>query len=323
MRKKIKFYAIWALFLGIILSPFILGYISFAYLKNYTDRKEVSANEKITVLQKQISSLSEDLKKVTGENSQFALSLREIQSRQSVREKSQEEVLTDAVAKITPAVVSIVVSKDVPLLEVTYINPFGDDPFFGDVGIRTPVYKQKGIERKKVGAGTGIVVKSNGYILTNRHVVSDDNALYSVLFSNGTQKEAKVLFKDSNHDIALLQVDGSGLKTVSLGTSSNLKLGQTVATMGNALGEYNNSVSVGIISGLGRTIEASDGRQVSTLTDIIQTDAAINPGNSGGPLINLKGEVVGVNVATVLGSNSIGFSIPIDTAKTAIASYLK
>lgn len=324
MKNKItRSFILLTLILGFLAFVFILSYPSIAYLKNYSDQKEKATNDKIAILQKQISALNEDLGKVTGENSQFALSLKEVQQRQSIREKSQEEILTDAVAKVTLSVVSIVISKDMPLLDVTYENPFGDDPFYRNFEIQVPVYKQKGVQRQKIGAGSGIIVSSDGYILTNKHVASDDSASYAVLLQNGTQKEAKIVFRDDKKDISLLKIDGVQFNPVILGDSSTLRQGQTVAAIGNALGEYSNSVSVGIVSGLGRTIEASSGTQVSQLDNVIQTDAAINPGNSGGPLIDLKGEVVGVNVATVYGSSNISFSIPINTVRDSIKSYIK
>jgi S1-C subfamily serine protease len=219
---------------------------------------------------------------------------------------------------VTPAVVSIVISKDVPKLEVVYQNPFGDDPFFRNFNVRVPVWRQRGTERKKVGAGTGFIISKDGYILTNKHVVADEQADYTVLLSDGRKAVGDVMYKDATHDIAILKISGDNLTPVKLGDSNALKLGQTVIAIGNALGEYNNSVSTGIISGLNRTIQASSGRNVETLAGVIQTDAAINVGNSGGPLLTLDGQVIGVNVATVLGASSISFAIPINTVKSII-----
>lgn len=237
---------------------------------------------------------------------------------------SREDQITDAVAKISPAVVSIVISKDVPKLEVVYVDPFGDDPFFKDFnsGFRIPRYRQKGTEKQKVGAGTGFIIRQDGLILTNKHVVGDTQAEYTVLLSDGLQKKAEVLYLDSEHDLALITIEGSGYKTAELGNSDALKLGQSVIAIGNALGEYSNSVSVGIISGLNRSIKAQSGRSIEELKGVIQTDAAINPGNSGGPLFTLDGKVIGVNVATVMGSSNISFSIPINEAKERIKNHL-
>lgn len=237
-------------------------------------------------------------------------------------QKSRDEQLTDAVAKVTPSVVSIVISKDVPQLEVVYTNPFGNDPFFKDINIRVPSYRQKGVKRQKVGAGTGFIVTANGYILTNKHVVLDEQASYTVLLSDGSQKNAKVVYRDSELDTALIKIEGSSYPHVALGNSDVLKLGQTVIAIGNALGEYSNSVSVGIISGLNRNLQAGGGRGfVEQLHGMIQTDAAINPGNSGGPLLDMNGTVIGVNVATVMGSNNISFSIPINKVKEVTHSF--
>ena len=300
----------------------LIGYFARSWLETYLNERERSFDEKIALLQEQIAVLGERVQMLSGENSRVALSVKELENRKEVREKSQDELLTDAVAKITPSVVSIVVSKDLPQLAVEYVNPFGNDPFFKDFNFRVPVYRQKGVERQKIGAGTGFIVSSNGYILTNRHVVADEGAFYTALLSDGSQKSGRVVFRDTEHDIALLKVDGGPFRAASLGNSDTLKLGQTVIAVGNALGEYNNSVSVGIISGLNRTLEASDGTRMVRLAGVIQTDAAINPGNSGGPLLTMDGKVIGVNVATVIGSNSISFSIPINVAKGLIGTYI-
>ena len=211
---------------------------------------EKSVDEKILILQKQIGGLEEVVSKVTGESARVALSIEEIQKRQAVREKSQDDLLTEAVAKVAPSVVSVVISKDVPKLEVVFQNPFGDDPFFKDFDIKIPVYREKGVERRQIGAGTGFIIRKDGYILTNRHVVDDAQATYTILLSDGGQKNASVIYKDQNNDVALLKIDGGSLPIANLGDSGTLKLGQTVAAVGNALGEYNNSVSVGIISRL-------------------------------------------------------------------------
>jgi serine protease Do len=253
-----------------------------------------------------------------------AISQLELERRQAARKTSQDDLLTQAVARVTPAVVSIVISKDVPRLQVSYENPFGDDPFFKDFDIRIPVYRQNGTTKQNVGAGSGFLVSQNGYILTNKHVVADTAASYTVLLSNGKQLTARVIYKDPNNDLAVVKIDGQNYPTVSLGDSGGLKLGQTVVAIGNALGQYNNSVSVGIVSGLNRAITAGDANgEAEQLTGVIQTDAAINPGNSGGPLIDLSGKVIGVNVATVRGSNSISFSIPINDVKSIIKTVVK
>jgi serine protease Do len=281
--------------------------------------EQQNVNEQIAGLQKQISDLQAKLKTVSAD--QKTLSDTETQNRQVIHQKSQDELLTAAVAKVSPSVVSVVISKDVPNLQVVYVNPFGDDPFFKDSGIRVPVYQQNGTTHQKVGAGTGFIISNDGYILTNRHVVADSAADYTVLLSNGKQEAARVIYIDQNNDIAIVKIEGR-YPAVSLGDSASLKLGQSVIAIGNALGEYNNSVSVGIVSGLNRTIQASGNGSSEQLSGVIQTDAAINPGNSGGPLLDLNGRVVGINVATVVGSNNISFSIPINTVKGIIKQVL-
>lgn len=279
--------------------------------------KRLQQEAKVAGLMKELSELEGSLKELATEQEKAGMSMKEMTNREAVRQKSQDELLTAAVNRVAPSVVSIVITKDVPKLEVVYQNPFGDDPYFKNFGFQIPVYRQNGTQRQKIGAGTGFIVSTDGYILTNKHVVWDKTADYTVLLPDGKQQSAKVFYLDPENDLAVIKVEGR-YNPASLGNSSTLKLGQTVIAIGNALGEYNNSVSVGIISGLDRNITAAGGGMSQTLTGVIQTDAAINPGNSGGPLIDLNGKVVGVNVATVTGSSNISFSIPIDIAKEIV-----
>ncbi len=236
---------------------------------------------------------------------------------------SREEQITQAVSRATSAVASVVISKDVPQLEVVCQNPFGNDPFFKDADICFRTFRQKGVQKTKVGAGTGFLISKNGYIVTNRHVVEDVQAEYTVLLSDGAQKAASVVYRDALYDIALIKIEGSNFTKVDLGNSDAVKLGQTVIAIGNALGEYNNSVSVGIISGLNRVVQASTGSgKTEELKGVFQTDAAINPGNSGGPLLALDGKVVGMNVATVIGSSNISFSIPVNKVRDIVRNVV-
>ncbi len=295
----------------------------FSAMKNYEQKREAVLDEKLALLQKQISAVQDSFEEFSGRQVPEALPVAEVAQREIIRQKSQDELLTEAVAKNAPAVVSVVISKYVPELEVIYENPFGNDPFFRDFGIRVPRYRQKGLKKKQVGAGTGFILTNDGYILTNKHVVSDTDAEYTVLLSNGEQKTAEVKYKDPQLDVAVLKIEGSGFTSVTLGDSNSLQLGQTVIAIGNALGEYNNSVSTGIISGLNRTIEALNNKgKIEALKGVIQTDAAINPGNSGGPLITLDGQVVGINVATVTGTNNISFSVPINIVRKIIKTVV-
>jgi len=235
---------------------------------------------------------------------------------------SQEEAVIKAVKEVSPAVVSIIVTKDVPKLKLYYEDPFKEfEQFFGQpFEFEVPQYKQEGTEKKEIGGGTGFIVSEDGMILTNGHVVSDKEAEYTVLTNDGKKYPAKVLARDSIRDLALIKIENQEIPfpTIKLGDSDKLQIGQTVIAIGNALGEFRNTVSVGVISGLGRTVTASGGGMIETLEDVIQTDAAINMGNSGGPLLNLKGEVIGVNFAMVQQAESIGFTIPINKAKKDI-----
>ena len=242
----------------------------------------------------------------------------------------QEQAIVGAVNKISPAVVSIVITKDLPVYEEYYTSPFEEfffEPFFD---FTVPQYRQKGTEKQEIGGGTGFIVSEDGMILTNKHVVLDDKAEYTVVISDNRQFPAKVLAKDPLQDIAILKIDQEKMITddgevnfesfpkVELGDSDKIQIGQTAIAIGYVLGRYQNTVSVGIISGLGRTIEASSGDFVEILEDVIQTDTAINKGNSGGPLLNSKGQVIGINTAIDLEGQSVGFAIPINPAKRDI-----
>lgn len=228
-----------------------------------------------------------------------------------IPQTTQEQKIIDIVKRNSPSVVSVVAYKDVPVYEQTYQQDF----FF-----IIPKLEQKGTERKQVGAGTGFIVSSDGLILTNKHVVSDKEAEYVVVMTDNKEYNAKVLARDPVQDLAIMKIEGgNNFKPLKLGNVDDIQIGQTVIAIGNALGRFQNTVSVGVISGLGRTIVAT-GPDFATerLEDIIQTDAAINRGNSGGPLINLKGEVVGINTAVSTEGENIGFAISIDKAKRSI-----
>jgi len=243
---------------------------------------------------------------------------------------SQEEAVVKVVKEVSPAVVSIIVTKDIPVIERYYqeYNPFGDDEFlrqffdddfFSPFKFQIPQYRQKGTEQIEVGGGTGFIVSSNGLILTNKHVVADEEADYTVLTNEGEKIPAQVLARDPIQDIAILKIDRNNLPVVKLGNSDEIEIGQTVIAIGNALGEFRNTVSLGVISGLKRSIGISGGFGESEyLSEVIQTDAAINQGNSGGPLLNLKGEAIGINVAMALEAENIGFALPINKAKRDI-----
>lgn len=235
----------------------------------------------------------------------------------------EESKVVSAVKRASPAVVSIVATKDVAIVEQQ--NPFQqfcNDPFFkqflGDQ-CNTPSQPPR-TQTQQVAAGSGFIINSSGLILTNKHVVNISGANYTVIANDGKKYPAQVLARDPVQDLAVVKIDVSGLPALTLGDSNNLQIGQTVIAIGNALGQFSNSVSKGVISGLSRSITASEGGGSSeTLSQVIQTDAAINPGNSGGPLLNLAGQVIGVNTAIVQGAQNIGFAIPINQAKKDIS----
>jgi len=239
---------------------------------------------------------------------------------------SEESVITDVIDKVNSAVVSIVVTKDVPIVEQYFENfdPFEEffrDPFGGGFNFQIPRIREKGTEKREVGGGSGFFVSKDGLVVTNRHVVSDTAAEYTVLTNDGEKYEAEVLARDSILDIAILKTKADDVPYLEFGDSSEIKLGQKVIAIGNALGEFRNSVSVGVISGLSRSIVAKDnfGRS-ELLEEVIQTDAAINPGNSGGPLLDINGKVIGVNVAVSQGAENIGFALPSNLVKSVVSS---
>ena len=167
-------------------------------------------------------------------------------------------------------------------------------------------------------AGTGIIVTNDGYVLTNKHVINGAHKVTVILDDGTTYEDVEVVSTDPLNDIAFLKIkDVSDLSPVTLGDSKTINVGQQVIAIGNALGEYQNTVTSGIISGTGRSVTASDGSgyNTETLSDMIQTDAAINSGNSGGPLVNAAGEVIGINTATSTSAENMGFAIPISSVK--------
>ena len=242
----------------------------------------------------------------------------------------QDSNIISAVQKVSPSVVSIIASKDLPKIEQFNPNDEFFKEFFGQsfdemFGNNAPQANQNGTEKTEVGSGTGFVISSDGYILTNKHVVAYDDVEYTVLFNDETKYPAKVLARDSVSDIAVLKIEANNLPAVELGESNDLKIGQGVIAIGNALGEFSNTVSTGVISGLGRSVLASDfsGGESNQLIGVIQTDASINFGNSGGPLLNNTGQVIGINTAIAYGAQNIGFAIPVDEVKNAIESVKK
>ena len=227
--------------------------------------------------------------------------------RQSVTEDGnklvtkEEEDIASVVEKVSPNVVSVITKSQ------------ASSPYYG--------------AKDQEGAGTGIVVGKDGYILTNKHVVQGVSTV-SVVLSDGTRyDEVKVIGTDPLNDVAFLKIAGvTNLSAAELGDSTSIRVGQKVVAIGNSLGQYQNTVTSGIISGTGRPISAQSGNSVETLTDLIQTDAAINPGNSGGPLLDISGRLIGVNTAIYSPSGAyagIGFSVPVDVVNWVVPDLIK
>ena len=176
-----------------------------------------------------------------------------------------------------------------------------------------------------VSAGTGMIITSDGYVLTNKHVVDGARSITIITDNNDTYENVKLVGTDPTNDVAILKVNAKDLPTVTLGDSKTIIIGQQVIAIGNALGQYQNTITSGIISGLGRSLTAysSDYSMSEELSDMIQTDAAINAGNSGGPLVNAAGEVIGINTAVSSEGSNLGFAIPISSVKGLIKSVIE
>ncbi len=232
--------------------------------------------------------------------------------------------LAEVANKAVPASVSVVVTKTVPQYEVVYQSPFSSNPGFGNFQILVPVYRPTGmVVQQQIGSGSGFIVDANGYVVTNNHVVADTTANFIVVLADGTEHNALAVYRDAAQDLAILKMEGQGFPVQTLGNSDSLAIGQQIVAIGNAFGQNPNTVSTGTVSGLNQTIQAfDDSDNPEILTGTIQTTASIHPGNSGGPLVDMQGNVVGINVAMVMGSNNISFAIPINKAKGIISSVV-
>jgi S1-C subfamily serine protease len=220
-----------------------------------------------------------------------------------------QEATIRAIKKVMPAVVNIVVM---------------DKETKTTINLSTGEQTQK-TEVAQKGSGTGFLISADGLILTNKHVVSvgdEKTAEYKIVLNTGKRYYAQLIGKDPINDLAVLKIFDKNLPYAQLGDSDKLQIGSTVIAIGNTLGRYQNSATKGIVSGLGRSIEASDqsGDTTEILDNVIQTDAEINLGNSGGPLIDLDGNIIGINVALDQAGASIGFAIPVNDARPVIKS---
>lgn len=212
----------------------------------------------------------------------------------------EESLVIDVAKQTKPSVVSIGATQEVSRL-------FGSS------------------QTEEQGIGTGFVISEDGLILTNKHVVSDTSTQYTVVTNDEKRYEVKKIYRDPSNDLALIKIEASGLTPIELGDSDKLEVGQFVMAIGNALGEFNNTVTTGVVSGLGRSITASSsgGGFQEQLDNVVQTDAAINSGNSGGPLLNSAGQVIGINTAVSTSGQNLGFAIPINDAKPILEEFRK
>jgi len=303
-------------FLGVFVG-FIIGGILFGSI-NFLFAKEKSSSEDLWLkIYRYFLPEKEEHLKLKTKESEKSLNIKERENSKYSPQTDHEKKIIEIARSSQPAVVSIIVVKEIPLLERYYYSPFEEfpeelKPFFE---FKIPGYRKKGTKKQEIGGGTGFFVSSDGLILTNKHVVYDEEAEYIVLTNNKKKYKAKVLAKDPSCDVAILKIEGKNFPFLKLGNSDKIVLGQTVIAIGNALGEFQNSISVGVVSGLGRRITAGGSGYIETIENMIQTDAAINKGNSGGPLLNLKGEVIGINTAMATGAENIGFATPINIAK--------
>ncbi len=231
-----------------------------------------------------------------------------------------QEQITSTIKQVMPGTVSIVITKHLEDLEKEIPRELYP------LSLGKPEKKNSKLPKifadkdgmVQVGGGSGFIVNQSGIILTNKHVVNDNKAQYSVITNDGKKFPAVVMSRDPINDVAILKIESAGLlPVVRLGDATKLTLGEIVIATGNALGIFKNTVSMGIVSGLSRAITAKADPKAppQEMRGLIQTDAAINVGNSGGPLVNLSGEAIGINTAVIYGAQSISFAIPINAAE--------
>lgn len=223
----------------------------------------------------------------------------------------EENVITGVVERVSPSVVTVGISQTRRAGDIFEFNPF--DPF-------SPQGRGATIEQD---IGSGFIISGDGLVVTNKHVVSVPNAKYRVITADDKSYDIVKIYRDPDSDLAIVKIDATGLTPIEMGDSDKIKVGQMAIAIGTALGEFRNTVTVGVISGVGRGITAGDpfASSAERLDNVIQTDAAINPGNSGGPLLNSAGQVIGVNTAVSAEGQSIGFAIPINTVKDAVNNF--
>ena len=231
----------------------------------------------------------------------------------------EKSPIIEIAKRVCPAEITIIISRELPKIEGFYFFPYAEQEFL------VPKMQKGKKEKTKIGGGSGFIVSQDGYIITSNHVVGEKDADYTVIYEPKKTYPAKVISRDPINDIAVLKIQGKNFPCLELADSDKVELGETVIAVGNALGEFHDTVSTWVVSGLSRYIAAFSGlsKQAEMLRGLIQTDAAINPGNSGGPLVNIEGKVIGVNTATVMGAQNIGFAIPINYAKRDLEEVKK
>ncbi|OGG29618.1 hypothetical protein A2971_01085 [Candidatus Gottesmanbacteria bacterium RIFCSPLOWO2_01_FULL_46_21] len=235
-----------------------------------------------------------------------------------VRVTNEESAVVDVVDRVSPAVVTIGIKGTRRIGDVLELNPFDPSSPFRRRPGQTQQFEQD--------IATGFIVGTDGLIITNKHVVSDTSAGYRVITKDDKTFDVAKIYRDPSNDLAILKINppaGGGLSTVEMGDSDKIRVGQMAIAIGTALGEFRNTVTTGVISGVGRGITAGGPFEgyVEKLDNVIQTDAAINPGNSGGPLLNSSGQVIGVNTAISGNAENIGFAIPINVARDALNNF--
>ena len=226
---------------------------------------------------------------------------------------NQETVVENIADQASKSVVTITTTIQQQQIQTFFLDPFGAFALPNQNIQRPP---------KDQDIGSGFVVDGTGLIVTNKHVVSDTNAKYKIVTADEKEYDVQKIYRDPVNDLAILKVDQQ-LQPLTLGDSTNLKVGQFVVAIGTALGQFRHTVTTGVISGLGRGIQAGDasGSFAERLDNVIQTDAAINPGNSGGPLLNSSGQVIGINAAVAASAQNIGFAIPINVLKDTLNTF--
>jgi serine protease Do len=233
----------------------------------------------------------------------------------TVRVETEESVVINVVDKASPSVVTVSI-KQSPRTQGYYqfdpFNPFG--------GLRRQQSPQQPVQQD---IGSGFIVSADGLIVTNKHVVEDSQATYQVITKDDTSYNVDKIYRDPANDLAILKITAANLTPVEMGDSSKIKVGQTAIAIGTALGEFRQTVTTGVVSGIGRGITAGGPFEssVERLDNVIQTSAAINPGNSGGPLFNSSGQVIGVNTAVSQEGQNIGFAIPINVIKDSLSNF--